>query len=106
MKKVMKTDEEITRDQLALSTRTDKGNLEADVLRVRRLAKAMTLIPEDTIEFRTLRADHDLAKWDVLTSFRQYEESRAKLSDYCQEHHLAGNTFIPGFELLQMLADK
>jgi len=106
MKKTVKTEAEIHRDQLVLATRTDKGNLEADVIKVRRIAKAMALIPENTIEFRTLRADHDLAKWDVLTSLRQYEESRAKLRDHCQEHCLAGDTFIPGFELLEMLADK
>lgn len=106
MKKITKTPEEICRDALVLDTRHKKEYIEGTVIRIRREQKAMSMLPESTAEYKQFSALLEEDKCMLVLAMRNYETARKTLGDYCQQYHLAGNTFIPAMELLEILADK
>jgi hypothetical protein len=106
MKKIVKTTEEIRRDELVLIMREKKMALESLTRKIKRKQVAMTLLPENTLEYKNFAAEILEHKWKLVYSIREYETKREELREHCQTHHLAGNTFISGCELLEILAEE
>ena len=106
MKKTIKTPEEIRRDELVLDTRHKKEYIEGTILRIRRRQKVISMLPEFTTEYKQLSALLEEDKCALVFVMRNYETTREALKNHCQQYHLAGNTFIPAMELLEILAEK
>lgn len=106
MKRIEKTAEQILRDELILKTRESKGALEHAVIKVKRCAKVLEFLPTDCREHKEADCNYACAKWDVLAALRQYETDREILEEHCKTYHLAGNTFINGMQLLELLDNK
>lgn len=106
MKKITKTSEEIRRDDLVLDARHKKEYIERTVLRIRRRQKAISMLPAFTTEYKQFSSLLEEDKCTLALAMRNYETARETLSNHCKQYHLAGNTFIPAMELLEILADK
>ncbi len=106
MKKVVKTPEEIRRDELVLEMRNKKLGLEHLTRTIKRKQGAMAMLPENTMEYKDFSTDLFEHKWKLVSSIRDYEAKREELREHCQTYHLAGNTFIPAYELLEILAER
>ena len=106
MKAIIKTPEEIRRDELVLDTRHKKEYIEGTVLHIRRRQKAMSMLPAFTTEYKQFSALLEEDKCTLALAMRNYETVRETLGNHCQQYHLAGNTFISAMELLEILADK
>ena len=106
MKKIIKTPEEIRRDELICDVRDKKEYIESTVLHIRRRQKAMSMLPEFTREYEQFYILLEEDKCTLALAMRNYETARETLKNHCQQYHLAGNTFIPAMELLEILAEK
>lgn len=106
MKKIIKTPEEIRRDELVLAMREKKMTLESLICKIKRKQSAMALLPEDIFEYKDFIVEISECKWELVSSIREYEAKREELREHCQTHHLAGNIFIPAYELLEILAER
>ena len=105
MKEIIKTPEEIRRDELVLIVREKKKDLESLTRRIKRKQIAMTMLPENTLEYKNFAAEILEYKWKLVSSIREYEAKREELREHCQTYHLGGNAFISGYDLLEILAE-
>ena len=106
MKETIKTPEEIRRDELVLAMREKKMALESLTRAIKRKQSVKAMLFENTAEYRKFSTDIAECKWKLISYIREYESKREELQEYCQTYHLAGNTFIPVYELLENLAER
>ena len=106
MKRIEKTVEEVLRDELVLKMCESKGALEHAVIKVKRCANVLSFLPTDCREYKEADCNYTCAKWNVLAALRQYETDREILKEHCKTYHLAGDTFVNGMELLELLGNK
>lgn len=106
MKKTIKTIEETKRDELVIATRNAKEDVEYRVRVINRRQKAMAMLPQESTEYKMYADDVAEDKWVLVSTLRKYDKVREELSEHCKAYHLAGNTFISGYELLEILAEK
>ena len=106
MRKIVKTPEEIRRDELVLDVRHRKEYIEGTVIHIKRRQKAMSMLPEFTREYERFATLVEEDKCVLVSAMRGYETARETLGNYCRQYNLAGNTFIPAMELLEILAEK
>ena len=106
MKRIEKTVEEVLRDELVLKMRESKGALEYAVIKIKRCANVLSFLPTDCREYKEADCNYTCAKWNVLAALRQYETDREILKELCKTYHLAGDTFVNGMELLELLGNK
>lgn len=106
MKKITKTAEETKRDDLVIATRNAKERVEYCVKVINRRQKAMTMLPQKSAEYEMFASEVIEDKWALAFALRDYDGIREKLNEHCIAYHLAGNTFISGHELLEILAEK
>lgn len=106
MKKITKTAEETKRDELVIATRNAKDRVEHCVRVINRRQKAMAMLPQKSAEYEMFANEVIEDKWAVAFALRDYDKVREELSEHCRTYHLAGNTFISGYELLEILAEK
>ena len=106
MRKIVKTPEEIRRDELVLIMREKKMALESLVRKIKRKQSAMVMLPKNIMEYDKFSAEIAKCKWELVTSIREYEAKREELREHCQTYHLAGNTFISAYELLEIFTEE
>lgn len=106
MKKIVKTAEESKRDELVIATRNAKDKVEHCVRVINRRERAMALLPEFTKEYEHYAILIDEDKCVLVSALRDYDRVREELGEHCRAYHLAGNTFISSYELLEILAEK
>lgn len=106
MKKTIKTAEEAKRDELVIATRNAKDSVEHCVRVINRRQKAMSLLPQESTEYKAFAGDVTEDKWVLVSALRSYERAREELGEHCRAYNLAGNTFISGYELLEIFAEK
>ena len=106
MKKITKTAEETKRDELVIATRNAKDKVEHCVRVINRRLKAMAMLPQESAEYKMFADDVTEDKWVLVSVLRSYDRVREELGEHCRTYHLAGNTFISGYELLEILAEK
>ena len=106
MKKIVKTAEELRRDELVMEVRSHKETMESLVRNMRRRQRAMELLPEFSEEYKEYESLVKHGKCELVLAMRNYEASREILGEHCKTYKLAGNTFIPAMDLLGILADN
>lgn len=106
MKKTIKTIEETKRDELVIATRTAKEDVEYCVRVINRKQKAIAMLPQESTEYKMFADDVAEDKWVLVSALRKYDRVREELGEHCRAYHLAGNTFLSGYELLEILAEK
>jgi nucleoid-associated protein YejK len=106
MKKITKTAEEIKRDELVITTRKAKEKVEYCVRVINRRQKAMAMLPQESTEYEVFEDDVTEDKWSLAFALRDYDRIREELGKHCRDYHLAGNTFLSGYELLEILVEK
>ena len=106
MKKITKTAEDTKRDELVIATRNAKDKVEYCVRVINRRQKAMAMLPQESAEYKMFAGDVTEDKWVLVSALRSYDRVREELSEHCRAYHLAGNTFLSGYELLEILAEK
>lgn len=106
MKKIVKTAEELRRDELVMEVREHKNTMESIVRELKRKQQAMKLLPESSKEYEQYNSLVSHGKYDLISAMHSYESAREILAEHCKTYHLAGNTFIPAIELLELLAEK
>ena len=104
--KITKTAEETKRDELVIATRNAKDKVEYCVRVINRRQKAMAMLPQESAEYKMFADDVIEDKWVLVSVLRDYDKVREELDEHCRTYHLAGNTFISGYELLEILAEK
>lgn len=106
MTKNYKTLEEIERDKLVKEVRQCQLGLENATRVVKRLQDVVSMLPEDTREYKEFRGELARRKKTLLDAYRAYESMREELQNHCLAYCLSGNNFIPAFELLQILTER
>lgn len=106
MKKITKTAEELRRDELVMEVRVCKDTIESIVRKLKRRQQAMNLLPEFSEEYKEYGSLVKQGKCELVVAMRTYEDSRKILGEHCKTYKLAGNTFIPAMELLELFAEK
>lgn len=106
MKKIVKTQEETRRDELVMEVRKRKDYIEGTVRTIKRRQIAMSMLPEFTREYEHYATLLDEDKCVLVSAMRGYETAREMLGEHCRTFNLAGNTFIPAYELLELYAEK
>lgn len=106
MKEIIKTAEETKRDELVIATLNAKGKVEYCVRTINRRQKAMAMLPQESAEYKMFANDVTADKWVLVSALRGYDRVREELGEHCRAYHLAGNTFLSSYELLENLAEK
>lgn len=106
MTKRHKTPEENRRDELVQEVRQHQLSMEVAMRVVKRLQAVVSMLPEDTREYKDFRGALACGKEALLDAYRTYESKYEELQNHCLAYCLSGNNFIPAFELLQYLAER
>lgn len=106
MTKRHKTPEENRRDELVQEVRQYQLFMENATRVVKRLQDVVSMLPEDTREYKEFRGELACRKKTLLDAYRTYENKREELQNHCLAYCLSGNNFIPAFELLQILTER
>lgn len=106
MAKNYKTFEETERDELVQELRQYQLRLESATRIVKRLKDVVSMLPEDTREYKEFRGELARSKKALLDAYRAYEDKHEELQSHCLAYCLSGNNFIPAFELLQILSER
>ena len=106
MAKNYKTFEEIERDDLVQEMHQCQLYMESATRVVKRLKDVVSMLPEDTREYKEFRGELARSKKALLDAYRAYESKHEELQSHCLAYCLPGNNFIPAFELLQILSER
>lgn len=101
MKKIVKTTEEVKRDELVMTMRKRKDTLTAAIKETEAWQMAQDVLPTGSQEYKDTASSLAYSKWDVVHAMRDYEDTRKELCAHCSTYNLAGNTFVPAIELVK-----